>query len=89
MNIVACSAIKNTRDTKPGIRLYQFEDGSIQINEILPNGLFAQTPLRKGYELVSVNNIECRGMLDSDVMDIINNAESVVTVVAITAKGEY
>ena len=73
-----------------GIRLYQFDDGYVQIIEIVPDGLIAQNTLRKGCncegEQYLLNVEVC--VRASDVIDIINNAERAVTVVVTTGKCE-
>ena len=53
--------MKATKLSNPGMTFHQSDDGTIHIKEIIPGGLFAETDLRPGLIVLSVNDVDCTG----------------------------
>jgi len=81
MTIVGVTIEKETKDMKTGIRV-SVEGGTPKVMSITPDSLFAQaTPqLQPGMEIISINNVNCRGKTASEVTQIIKDAEGQVVV---------
>ena len=83
MTIIAACVYKDTESRRTGLK-FTYINGNVQIREIVPNGLFARvtTPhLRPGMRIISVNNIQCDGMVPSQVVQLIRGAKGNIILV--------
>eukprot|EP00977_Amphora_coffeiformis_P021270 scaffold9127_cov96-Amphora_coffeaeformis.AAC.1 len=60
--VIIASATKSSADSKVGLGFAQGNDGKIMLTSINETGLFRDSDLRPGLELVSVNGTPVRGM---------------------------
>jgi len=65
-----------------GIGFSSAESSQVNISNIFADGLFAQSLLSIGDEVLSINGLPCRQLNPSAVADIVRSAEKYLTVVA-------
>ena len=74
------SIVKPSPTSKTGLGIRNSKSGKLAVSSV--DGLFATTKLEKGMLLLKINNQSCEGMTLSDAVSIIQQSESVVTVLA-------
>lgn len=81
--MVECMITKPSPGHRTGIGFTSSEEPpQVNVSTIFLNGLFADSLLTEGDEVVSVNSIPCRELDSSAVADIIISASKYVTIVA-------
>lgn len=84
-NIAETTAIKPNTNFDVGLAFKTIshkENQSIIISSIDPHGLFAETSLSVGDELISINNISCIGENAEFAREVVNISRNRVTIVA-------
>jgi len=81
VGFVGVTGTKETKDSKVGIKLKE-KGGQIYISSISPESLFADTDLKVGMKLVSVNKHDCAGLNPFEAIEYFKAAEGTVTVFA-------
>lgn len=81
VGFVGVTINKESQDTKVGIKLKE-KDGSIYVSSISETSLFADTDLKVGMKLVSVNKHDCNGLSPFEAIEYFKAAEGDVTVFA-------
>lgn len=81
VGFVGVTVTKETQDTKVGIKLKE-RGGQIYISSISPESLFADSDIKVGMRLVSVNKHDCAGLSPFEAIEYFKAAEGDVTVFA-------
>ena len=76
------TVFKDTKETRIGVALKKRRGGCIVISKISEDSLFQGTEIRVGFEVVSINNVFMEGKPIQQSMDIVQEAEGTVTIVA-------
>lgn len=79
---VEVTVTKKTWDAITGIKFCTLDNGTVVISDISETSLFQGTPLKAGYELVSINGILCEGYQPEDCTEIMREVEGDITIVA-------
>ena len=87
MVVIAATATKPSQDSEVGITIRKI-NGSMRIHEIDDKGIFAETALKVGMDVVSINSAQCTEMSDEDVVILLKQAEGTIVVVAEVGKEE-
>mmetsp|Transcript_15452 Transcript_15452/g.29496 ORF Transcript_15452/g.29496 Transcript_15452/m.29496 type:complete len:253 (+) Transcript_15452:92-850(+) len=87
--VIIASATKSSADSKVGLGFAQGNHGKIMLTSINETGLFRDSDLRPGLELVSVNGTTVRGMSANEVKAILGSIKDEVTVQAQPATQSY
>jgi C-terminal processing protease CtpA/Prc len=83
MTTVTVTATKEPGTETIGLSLNYYDGGKIIIRNIFPDGLFADTDIKAGFVLVSVNGTECKGLSTAQAMALFTDVtEGEITVVA-------
>ena len=77
---VTVLAIKPTRDTKTGIGLTTFTDGTVRITSIPENSMFASTDLKCGMTVETINGVNIA--TSKEAVTLMKEAEDQVVIVA-------
>ena len=77
---VTVLAIKPTRDTKTGIGLTTFTDGTVRITSIPDNSMFANTDLKCGMTVETINGVNIA--TSKEAVTLMKEAEDQVVIVA-------
>lgn len=81
VGLVSATATKESQDSKVGIGLRSINNMNV-ISSISPGGLFADTELKIGHKLVSVNKVNCSNLTKTEAINLFKDAEGEVTVMA-------
>ena len=81
VGFVGVSVYKDSPDSKVGIKLKE-KGGHIYVSSIGPESLFADTDLKVGMRLVSVNKHDCAGLNPFEAIEFFKSADGVVSVFA-------
>jgi C-terminal processing protease CtpA/Prc len=80
---ITATVRKETKDTKVGISIAEFPDECLlKVTKISESSLFANTILKVGHAVLSINNISCENKTAKEAVQIILVAEGEVTIVA-------
>jgi len=80
-NVTVGTVTKETPLTSIGITFERLEDGKIRIEGIQSCGLVAATDLKVGMEVVSVNNVHCRGRPLETILVLIDDSVGAICIV--------
>ena len=81
VGFVGVTVYKDSPDSKVGIKL-KSKDGQIFISSISPESLFADTDIKVGMKLVSVNKHDCAGLTPFEAIEFFKASDGAITVFA-------
>jgi C-terminal processing protease CtpA/Prc len=80
--IIHALAEKKSKDQTIGITLNYWDGGKILVRHVFEDGIFADSELKAGHIITSVNDTSVKGLSTLQVMDILKDAEGEVSVMA-------